>query len=603
MVKKKEVEDKELTPSKRKLTVDDLRAGFYVYVEETAQGKAEMTYVNLFPQEKPKEAIESRIKEYRRLREKFAPVAAGIDYLKDQILGSGIDVGIDDLKNDNHKEIRDWVREFVNNVYQDDIVCSFIEILDMMLDEALTVGASASEICYKEDINFADYVQSSEEITVGAEKQLVYIMREPKWEDDKNLVSITRLKIISDAITRVKPHKHPASWEIQFWTLDEKTDKPIITGGVAIPNKKLDTKVIMYNPWEIFWLAINKGSVIEQVYDVAILLEKIEKAVGEGIYRAGNKKYFIICGTEKRPWGEPHIRNFMKLLKEMSEKGWGSIPVPAGFDIKEIGGEVFEGRDIVDHFVGMLAWGMGIPKDAIEMARGRATESATDIASNKINRKRNALARAIQHQLFARHVWCKYGKSKQKQGGKSEEKTWIPPVKWLQKGFVSIKSRIEMLYKGLNVANPLRPEVVLEANREISELLGWEVILPTQEEYQKILEKIAAQLEEKKQGQPKPQTEERQENRLEGMQEKSKGKGKSKEMGGPRTPAEEKPIQETYMVGGQKLTLTEIKELRIQLDIQKRREEIKSQLAIQSAEEARKLAEEKRKEILEEEGE
>ena len=49
----------------------------------------------------------------------------------------------------------------------------------------------------------------------------------------------------------------------------------------------------------------------------------------------------MVCGTAKAPWGTPYIRNALKQFEEASRKNWATIPVPAGFDIKEMGGEVF----------------------------------------------------------------------------------------------------------------------------------------------------------------------------------------------------------------------------------------------------------------------
>lgn len=586
---------KEGKTSLKDLTVETLQDGFLIFIQETASGKSTVQYVDLYPVEKKrKDTPTAKLKEYRRLREKFSPVAAGVDYLKDQILGAGIDADIDDLKDETQKDVREWVREFIEYVYQDNITISANEILDLMLDEALTTGASGAEMLYEEDINFMDYVERTEEIKLdGNKKQLMYVVKQPEWKDDENLQGVKRIKIINDAVLRLTAERHPKSQDIIFWALDKHKEKPLVAGGITTNRAH---QAIKYHTWEIFWLPINRrnakelgAGVIAQVYDTAILLEKIEKAIGEGLYRAGNKKYFIVCGTEKRPWGEPHIRNFMKLLKEMASKGWGSIPVPAGFDIKEIGGEVFEGRDIVDHFVGMLAFGMGVPKDAIMMGRGRATETASNVSNVKINRMRNAITRAIRQQLFSRHVWCKYGKEKSKQGGKGTKRVWIPKVRWLKRDFMTTKDRLEAIFKARNVANPVRPEVTLEMDRELAELMGYEVLLPSQEEFQKLLEEMAKEakeMEEKKlqkeQGKPEPQSLERQEKRQEGMEKKGQKveRGRSKELGGPRTPKEGKQIEETAKTAA-------LKEQLIQKQLEDLREDIKLKKLMQTTERER----------------
>jgi len=120
----------------------------------------------------------------------------------------------------------------------------------------------------------------------------------------------------------------------------------------------------------------------------------------------------------------------------------------------------------------------------------------------------------------------------------------------------------------LNVANPVRPEVKLEAEREICKVMGWDkVILPTQDEYNKKAEeqdKLQKQLAEKKlkesqpqdgtstdrgekvQGPPQPQNEDMLQKRLEkgvNVRQSISKKGKSRPMGDTRMSKE--VVQET----------------------------------------------------------
>ena len=558
--------------------VEEAFKEFMVFSIEETTGQATLEYVNLWGEEDKKKDL---IAEYRRLRRENPLISACIDYAKDFILGTGIDVKIDDPQDKFQKEIKELVKDFIENVYQDSLTRGLMAILDIMVDEALTTGFAAAEIVYENKSSFASYFGSQKTVEVEGKTVSIYSVAEPDWQKD-NLGKIVRLKIINNAIQRLFPVRDPQSWEILYWVL---LDKPAESQtGMEIydfmeykPNKKSKKPkpIAVFHPAQIFAISINrkdwdyKGtSVIASVYKLTTILEKIWKAVGEGIYRAGNKKYFIICGTEKRPWGKPFIRNTLKLIREMGEKGWTAVPVPAGFDIKEIGGEVFEGTEVIEHFVSMIASAMQTPKDVLQFLRGRVSEGPWRVAKEVHARRRMELAHAIRSQLFARLVWTQYGKEKQKQGGKATEPVYVPYVKWISTP--DIRERIEILARLLNVANPVRPELKLEIERELAQLLGYDnIILPTAEEYKLKLEQLEQEMmergrkkkkappTEKHQGEPEKPSEEKVRKRLEkGVSKRirkseeevgEKAEGKARPMGSTRVPKEvKKEIQETF---------------------------------------------------------
>lgn len=552
--------------SEVKAMTDLFDDGFMVYVHETATGKASIKYVNLWGGEKKKTT--SELGELRRLRKKFGPVSAAIDFHKNSLLGSGISVTIDDPKDNFKKEIRKYIKEFIKTVYQDVYTKGLGTILDIMLDEALTTGASGAEIVYDKDVDFYKYAELEEVVTGEDKKEILYKVVPPSWKND--FEGIKRLKILNNAIERLKLYRHPISLEALFWTLDEKTQKETpedIARSAAKfrERKKTLENAIKLHTWQIFWIVVNRRnwdyvgeSIITPAVKLSQILEKIQGAIGEGIYRAGNKKYFIVCGTEKRPWGDPWIRNVLALLKEMGEKNWTSMPVPSGFDIKEIGGEVFEGRNVIDHFVAMIASSMDVPKELIDVGRRGRTSDKPWVVSGVGHRRRQVmLEEAIVNQLFARHLWCKYGKKKAKQGGKGEMEIYIPKVKWLREDQFNRQQHIDIIMKGLNVANPLNPLVKLEMERDFCKIMGYDdVILPSQEELKKELDELEKQqLEQMKKGPkqkgmtkpPQPPTQEKLQKRLEKgahtAKKPSQGpvskKGVAKPMGGTRVPVHE----------------------------------------------------------------
>jgi len=520
------------------------------------------------------------IAECKRLRKEFAPVSTCVDYLRDSILGGGISIVIDDPNNSLQKEIKEYVEKFMEDIYQDDYTQGLDVLRSILVDEALTTGVGAAEIVYGKDINFFDYATPLSSTAKVGSKEIEYIMYETKEPDWENLGGITRLKILNDAYKRLKAYRDPQSWEIKYWTLDENLSKRdvIKVGDVELrklvkPKQKV--QAVYFHPWQIFKLTLKrKGfeegqSVILPVVNIARILEKIIKAVGEGIHRAGNRKFFIVCGTEKRPWSAAHIRNVMQQLREASKKNWSVIPVPQGFDVKSIGGEVFDASDVIDYMLRMIARGMNVPLSVLGLSIRNDIKSTYKIY-------KNMLENAVRHQLVKRHIWCKYGRTRTKKGGKAEEPTYIPRVRVKAEDLLTKREKLDMLVAMLNVANPVRPEVKLAIEEEICKIMGWdEVLLPTQEELKVELEKLQEQEKKKKQkkeekaekkkkktekseeerkeeekeipkgtkaqGKPVPQTEERAKKKLEGMQKQiTEKKKKARPMGSTRIPKEVK---------------------------------------------------------------
>lgn len=454
------------------------------------------------------------LSECRRLRKEFGPISTAVDYVKDVILGGGIDVFIKNPKDDKQKKLKEELLEWMRLVYQDNYLRKFPEIMNILVDEALTVGFAAAEIVYtkkpKGNSFFDDYTKpiTQSVMTKQGEKFvrqdiISYEITEPDWE---SLDGVARIKILNNAITRLKLYRTPA-WEANYWTLDEPTQTPagtideheIIARSMRKPiltQKPIPAAIFL--PWQIFSLAVNrrewdeKGvSIVMPALATAQLLEKIMKAVGEGIHRAGNKKFFIICGTEKRPWSAVHIRNLLSQLKEASEKSWSTIPVPSGFDLKEAGGEVFEAQNAVDYFLRVIAGSLHVPPSVLGVDFKEVVKS--DVPHYTHKRLQDAFRTAIETQIFRLHIWTKFGAKKMKQGG-HEDPQYIPEARIKSEGLLSTQARLSLDVQLLNVANPIRPEIKLEAERDMCELLGWDVLLPSQEEYRAEMEKAEKEM-------------------------------------------------------------------------------------------------------------
>lgn len=541
-----------------------------VMIEES--GTAHIDASQLYVKE---QAVKNTAAECKRLRNTFAPIASCVDYVKKQLLAGGIEVIIDNLKDKHQIDVKEHIMKFINNVHQDRYTRGLFTILAIMVDLALTTGVSAAEICFDlKNLDFWNYAEIDEEakqqILIAKKKKRTtaeYILiktKEPNWKDLKGIV---RLKIANNVSNRFKLYRDPKTWEAKYWSIDEpikKKDEIITSQGIRISLKTFRPEkpnVTYMHPWQVFWLNLNRKdysemseSIITEVLSSALLLEKIMKAVGEGIHRAGNKKYFIICGSEKRRWSDRYIRNMLQQLKEASQKNWSTIPAPAGFDIKDMGGEVFEAENVVAYFKKIIARGMKVPAKVLGVEVRDEPYYSYEIMKEQ-------LRMAIKYQLFETHLWCKFGeKTRGKQGGKSTSPIYVPEVRFKDEALLSFSDRIELLFKGFNVANPFSPYTKLKAETEYCRLMGWDdVILPTQEGLKKILdeaekeekakkeakEKETVGPEGKRQGPPEPQTRERQEKRLEGATKKHPEKGKARPQGETRKPKE---VQESVSV-------------------------------------------------------
>jgi hypothetical protein len=262
----------------------------------------------------------------------------------------------------------------------------------------------------------------------------------------------------------------------------------------------------------------------------AQLLEKIMNAVGEGIYRAGNKKYFIICGTKDRPWGAIHIRNLLSQIKDASEKNWSTIPVPAGFDLKEAGGNVFEAQNAINYFLRVIAGIMHVNPSVLGLDT-REARNITEFPYFPHMRIKEELLNQIRTQLIRLHMWAKYGEKKSKQGGYNEPQ-WVPEIRAKTEDLLNPADRLKLDIDILNSANPVMPQTKLEVERDIVKTRGWEVILPSQEEFMADLKK--------KQDETDAFQKQLREQQLQNGEAKAQEQPKEKTMGPPSPPSEEK---------------------------------------------------------------
>lgn len=490
------IETKAKESGKEPLEVVDefFKHGFAVIEFDETVGKASLVYQafssNLVPEiQKLSPKI---IADFRNLRDNFAPVAAGVEWHRDFTSGGGFVIRVDDSKDKHKQKMRESIKDLCKKVYQDQYTVGLDNILDIMMDTALTDGCAAAEILYEKEVEFIDYVEGIETIkdTTTGKPLKIPIMKEMEEEDWKELGKIsnverggvTRLKIIEDAYNRLRPYRHPISGEVLYWTLDEKIKEDKFTYD---PYQK--KKIIKFHPWEILWLSWNqrgtnlKGmSIIQPVYSIAKFVQAIIKAIGIGFARWANKKYFFICGTEKRPWSKPHNDQFLKAMEKMIKDNMVGIPVPAGFDIKNIGGEqsVFEGKDLLDYLTGMICAGMQFPREFLEVGRTQASDKAWLAWTVRYGRSQQQVRRAIEHQLFKVHLWCNFGFTHRipKKGVKISEQEkrpiYIPKIEWRAEGRWHREEKTKQLKSILDAANPADPPLKLAIERELSTVMG-----------------------------------------------------------------------------------------------------------------------------------
>jgi len=537
--------------SETEVLEDILTGGFAIVSFEETTGKASLEFkswkwdapVSEKTKDKPK-----ILEEYRRLRESFPPVTAGINFHKKFATGGGLRVQVGDPRDEHQQETREKVNEFNRDIYQDWYTRGLDRILNILVDEALTVGGAGAEIVYEKEFAFADFVVKEETIPNpdAPDKPIKIITtRTPTSAEWKSFKSIKKLKIIDKAVERLTPHRHPLTWEILYWTLDEVVADSEVTYS---DKKKKEPK--KYLPWQIFWLSWNTrgidligNSIIKPVLTIAKLVEEIQVALAKGFRRWANKKYFFICGSDKRPWGKAHQREFMTALATMIKNNWSGIPVPQGFDVKEIGGDVFDSRNLLDYLTGQICTGMTYPRDFLEQGRTRASDKAWLAWQVTYGEAQLQIRRAIENQLWEKHLWCLYGqlRSIPKQGVKKRKReklpTYVPKIEWRSESKWHMTERLNMDVQVLNVANPVGPQLKLAVEKDIARTMGWgDVILPSFTELEKELKKLEAKIleEEKK----PPTQEERLKSRLEGGVSNIKAGAKQKPppTGGTRQP-------------------------------------------------------------------
>jgi len=465
---------------------------------EVEESVVSLQYVNLKDMsldEVGEDGLESEknLNIFRDLRENFGPVSAGVDYLKAFVGGSGFTVGIDDAKNEHQKETKSAIIKFNGDIFMDEITKGLDTILDIILEEAYTDGCAATEIVYKKfrevgSFNFRDYVEEAP-ITVYEEGKKIgrttYIPKELDKEAWKELGGIVQLKVIMNSYGRVKPYRHPKTFQILYYTVDEKQ---VEAWNARKENREDKREPIKLLPWQIFWFSpARKGwrlkgpSHVKPAAEMALLLRKILKDIGTNIAKWADKKYFFILGSDKsRAWAKPHVANFLRNVKKLGEKGKTAIPVPPGFDLKEIGGEVYDGGQILDKLISMICSAMKYPRTFSEQGKTQEGDKAWLAWLVTYGRHQTQLRRAVEHQLWTRHLYCKYGlihdltkPGPAPKGGRSTEDTYVPKMVWRSEGKWHRETKLKMLQGILNVANPVGPELKLATEEDMAVTLGY----------------------------------------------------------------------------------------------------------------------------------
>lgn len=471
---------------------DWLTDGFYVLYHDADESVVKLKYID--PWKEGQKQVEpatadgethTTLQTFRRLRDEFPPITAGIEYSKAFTSGGGFTVEIDDSGDPHQQEVKRKIIEFNTNVFQDEVTIGLDSILDIMLDDVFTVGCAAAEIVYKKfeepgSFNFYDWV---EPVTPEAEGDPEFISKKLTDKDWKELGGIVQLKIIDNAVERMKPYRNPKTYKIEYWTIDEADTK---LHNKNHPDQTKDVPKLL--PWQVLWLSwgrrgsnIKGKSLIRPVAKTAILLEEILKAVGTSFKKWSDRKYFFILGSDKtgRSWPPHKIRTFLNDVKRMTTKGGTAIPVPAGFDIKEIGGEVFEGGTIIDRLISMICGGMRFPRTFLEQGKTQEGDKAWLAWIVTYATHQKLLRRAIEHQLWRRHLYCIYGTTRRipKQGVPIEKQEevpiYVPKMSWKSEGKWHVQTKIEELTRILNVANPVGAELKLEVEADIAETLGY----------------------------------------------------------------------------------------------------------------------------------
>lgn len=452
---------------------------------------------------------------YRSLRDNFEPVSAGIDYHKSFAIGGGFVTEVKNPLDKHEQEMRDLINEFNATVYQDYYTKGMDSINDIMIDEALTVGCAAAEIVYNNDDKF-DFFKMEGRPDLVTEMRMVdpsnpenknvyYVTRDLKAADWKKLGGIARLKFIDNAIIDLVPFRDPNSLDVRYWVLQKK-DRSVTSPHVLGKPKTKELKKaepLYLHPWQVFLQSWNrrgtkvKGvSIIKPVLATAALMKIVKESMGKGYKRWSDKKYFFICGTEKRPWGKVATRNFLKAMELMIKNNWTGIPVPTGFKIEEIGGDVLDARNFLDFLKGMICAGMHYPLDFLEQGKTAAGDKAWLAWQVTYGRAQLQIRRAIEDQLWQKHLWGIVGQRhrEEKQGVRKGTGKWIPTfipkLQWRSESKWHQDTRMKLNAQILNVASPVGPQLKLATEKDIAKIMGWgDVVFPTYGELEKALKK------------------------------------------------------------------------------------------------------------------
>ena len=483
--------------SRAEAVEDIVKSGIPIYVVEEGVGQAELSFVRslnilgptIIEGQTPQTVKE--MKQYRELAKKFGPVTAGIKWLEAFAVKSGFQTTIEDPEDQTMLRNKDEIDKLDETIYQDRYTVGLDRLINILFHESLVVGFSAAEIVYENEMTFPQYVTDSERITLPT-GDITYdytISPDRDWTSHKG---IQRLKFIDDAVNRLTEIRDNKSFEVKYWVLDKGGDNETY----LLPEQ------IFILPNDPEGTNLKGDSEVTPVATVALLLDEIMKAVGVNFKRWGNKRFYFIMGHHDRPWSPAHQANFMKDTKQMVEKNKMGVTVPAGFDYKEIGGEIFEGRDIIDTMLGIIASGMQYPKEFQESPRTQASDKSWLAWLVKVDGAQREVRRAIEHQLWEPHLWCRFGKTyRVKKKGvpvdKQEQQTqYVPKLSWNTKGRWHIREKVEMLRSLLNVSNPITPHLKLAVEKDMAQTLGYDDIkFPTMEELEQLLKQEEAEAE------------------------------------------------------------------------------------------------------------
>ena len=478
------------------LVEEALNDGFYIISEKKGveESVGEIKYVQPWgkddilvePVGADGEETEKTINTLRRLRDDFPPITAGVDYHLGFLEGGGFVVEIDDPDDKHQRDVRDTINSFNASVYQDETVQGLDAILEINTDEMFTVGFSGAEIVYSKfqdvnSFNFMDWVTPVDDAPEGEPQFNAKPLTDADW---KSFGGIVQIKFLDNGVKRLKAYRDKKTYKIQYWTIDEEDIKAQNQGKKDVD--KLEVPKLL--PWQLFVLTGRKRgsrikgvSAIRPVVTYAILLEKILKAVGVSIQRWSDRKFFFILGSDKtgRSWNPVKIRGFLRDVNELTKEQKTGIAVPAGFDIKDIGGDVFEGGVITDKLISLICSGLKIPRTFFEQGKTQEGDKAWLAWIVTYAREQKLLKRAIEHQLWERHLRCLFGSTRRvpKQGVPQEDQdqipVFVPSLAWRSEGKWHIQQKIEQLSRILNVANPVSPVLKLDVEEDIADTLGY----------------------------------------------------------------------------------------------------------------------------------